>query len=240
MTLLRQPRNLFSGFAVSILFAFGLATSQGAYAQSKNLAPGFTTMPKSSKVVLMPIDVELFELTAGGSMEPKADWSANAEKFMKAALVGFKQKAGLNSMELSTAQADEFDELNALQGAVASSINIHHFGPATLPNKDGKLNWTLGEAVAPLHKATGADYGLFVWMRDSYSSGGRKLMMFLGAAAGVGISGGIQVGYASLIDLRTGQVVWFNRNISGFGDLREAEPAKLSIEALLSAFPSAR
>jgi len=56
----------------------------------------------------------------------------------------------------------------------------------------------------------------------------------------VALGGGVQVGYASLVDLRNGDVVWFNKLQRGFGDLREAGPAKESIEALMSDYPSVK
>jgi len=57
------------------------------------------------------------------------------------------------------------------------------------------------------------------------------------ALLGVGLAGGAQTGYASLVDLRTGRVVWFNNLARGFGDLREPEPARETVEALLKSFP---
>ena len=53
-------------------------------AQSKNLAPGFTALPKGTKVVIMPTDIELFSVSAGGVLEPKADWTEAASKYFKA------------------------------------------------------------------------------------------------------------------------------------------------------------
>ena len=72
---------------------------------------------------------------------------------------------------------------------------------------------------------------------DSYTSGERVAAMIVAAAFGVGLRGGQQVGYASLVDLNTGNVVWFNllRRVSG--DLREPERAKESLDALLRDFP---
>jgi hypothetical protein len=52
--------------------------------------------------------------------------------------------------------------------------------------------------------------------------------------------GGAQVGYASLVDLNTGQVVWFNRLQRGSGDLREADKAGETLNALLQQFPVAK
>lgn len=58
------------------------------------------------------------------------------------------------------------------------------------------------------------------------------------ALAGIGIGGGIQQGYATLIDLNDGKIVWFNRLISTTGDLREAKAAESSIDSLLKNFPA--
>jgi hypothetical protein len=60
------------------------------------------------------------------------------------------------------------------------------------------------------------------------------------ALLGVGVSGGVQVGYASLVDLNTGQVLWFNRLTRGSGDLREPEKAQETLDALLQDFPAAK
>ena len=60
------------------------------------------------------------------------------------------------------------------------------------------------------------------------------------ALFGVGLVGGAQVGYASLVDLRTGQVLWFNRLARLSGDLREPEKATETLEALLENFPAAK
>ena len=204
----------------------------------KNLAPGFSRVPSGSKVVLMPIDVELFSISAGGVQEPRADWTQSAQKFMTQALIKKKESMGLQSSQMTESQADGVAELLSLHGAIASSINLHHFGPLALPTKQGKLDWSLGDGVKLAGETTGADYALFVWMRDSYASAERKAAMIGMALLGIGLSGGVQVGYASLVDLKTGQIVWFNRLIRASGDMREQEPAKLSIDLLLENFPA--
>ena len=117
-------------------------------------------------------------------------------------------------VELAEKDADEADEVNTLHGAVARAIDMHHFGSLTLPTKEGKLDWSLAEAVQPIKKATGADYALFsldarqLCERRAQGGDDRRMASYLGRAA-LGL--GIQVGYASLVDLNTGPVVWFNR-----------------------------
>ena len=91
--------------------------------------------------------------------------------------------------------------------------------------------------MALLRDKYGSDYALFVFLRDSYVSAGRVAVQIFAAAFGVGISGGTQVGFASLVDLKTGDVVWFNRLVSTSGDLRTADAAEKTISGLLENFP---
>lgn len=190
----------------------------------------------------MPVDVELFSLSAGGVAEPKADWTASAQQHMNAELRKRIADLKLDFTALADNDADDFAELIALHVAVARSINLHHgvAGNWALPTKQGQLRWSFGDAMQPLQAKLGARYGLFVWIRDSYASAERKAAMVALALLGVGISGGIQVGYATLVDLETGQVLWFNRLARGSGDLREPASAAETIDSLIRGFPAVR
>ncbi len=216
-----------------------LIGASAVQAQDKrNLAPGFTGLPADAQVVITPLDVELFSISAGGVMEPKADWTDAAQRHMKEALHQRTLSLGRRGMELTTDQADSLAELLSLHAAVARSIAIHHTGFLKLPTKEDRLDWSFGDALQPLQQATGARYALFTWVRDSYASPERVAMMIGLALLGVGVSGGFQVGYASLVDLQTGQVLWFNQLQRGFGDLRDAAKATESVGALLAGFPA--
>lgn len=226
-------------FSCSILvFLFVIP---GAQADSRNLAPGFTKLPQHAKLLIMPPDVELFSISAGGVPEPRADWTEAAHLNIHSAVNTKSAALGLTTQELTENDVDDLAEINALHGAVARSIALHHMGGGnlTLPTKGDKLDWSLGDAIAPIRAKSDADYALFIWMRDSYASSERKVAMFALALLGVGIGGGIQIGYASLIDLHTGQVVWFNRLIRGTGDLRETAAANETVKSLLAQFPEA-
>ena len=200
-------------------------------------APSFERVPDTSRIVLMPLDVELFSISAGGVQEPQAQWTAQTSEHLRASL-----QRRESSMGNDLAEADRNDPavttLNHLHGAVASAIALHHYTPAyVLPTKKKQLSWHIGADTAPLRTRTGADYALFLFIRDSYATTERKAAIVLGALLGVGMGGGIQVGYASLVDLRSGEVVWFNRLLRGTGDLREEGPAEETIDALLDQFP---
>ena len=171
--------------------------------------------------------------------EPRADWTDAAQKNFRAALAARGPQLGARVIELGEAQLDEFAELLALHRAVAEAVFMHHSRAGRkLPTKRDRLDWSLGDAVAPLHAKTGADYALFTWIRDSYASSERKAAMFAMALLGAVSFGGSQVGYASLVDLRTGRIVWFNDLDRMSGDLREAAAARETVDTLLERFPS--
>src|SRR5215208_2053443 len=149
-------------FVAAVLFAGAMKAQEP---DSKHLAPGFHARPAGSKLVIVPADMELFSISAGGVQEPKADWTEAAQKNFRAALAARREQLGANSVELQDAELDEFAELNALQRAVAEAVFIHHTGMGMrLPTKNERLEWSLGDAVKPLRAKTGADYALFIWI----------------------------------------------------------------------------
>lgn len=228
---------------LSALFVVFLSTALAHAADSRNLAPGFEFLPKNAKIVVMPTDIELFSVSAGGIAEPKADWTDAANRYFKAALSKKKTGLGVDSVDLSEKDADDLAEINTLHAAIARSIQAHHFGPGILrlPTKDGKLDWSLGDPVREIGQRTGAQYALFSWIRDSYASPERIAATIALAFIGIGIApGGMQQGYASLVDLSTGRVVWFNHLMRGYGGLREPEKAAETLDALLTNFPTAK
>lgn len=219
--------------------ALALSFPLAAQAQAaSNLAPGFTGLSPDAKVLIAPIDVELFSISGGGVLEPKADWTEAAHRHMKSALRDIVSHLRMGASELDGAKADEMAELLNLHAAVARSIAIHHQGNMKLPTKDNKLDWSFGDVMRPLQSASGARYALFTWVRDSYTSAERVAMMIGLALLGVGVGGGAQVGYATLVDLETGQVLWFNQMRRASGDLRVADKAAESVRALLTGFPA--
>ena len=116
----------------------------------------------------------------------------------------------------------------------------NHFGMLKLPSKDGRFDWSLGPGVAEFAEEYDADYGLFTFYRDEQASGGRVAFFVLAAAAGVAVPLGAEYGFASLVDLRTGDVVWFNVVNAGSGELRDPEGAVTAVNALFKDIPTDR
>ncbi len=197
------------------------------------------------RILLMPVDVELSVLQASGLLEPRADWTEQARTHMTAAL-----REKLKALEGRLIRMEEVDpnyadddrqlQLIKLNEAVGRSILVHQYQGAPtiqLPTKKDTFEWTLGPEARYLKEKYQADYALNVFVRDSYSSGGRTALIIVGVLFGVSIPGGVQVGFANLVDLETGEVVWFNRLARTEGDLRTAEAAKVSTELLMTSFP---
>lgn len=196
------------------------------------------------RIIVMPPDVELSELSAGGVPEVNAQWTRQGRTNLAAALNEHLRAHKAAFVDYAppaedTPEYGTFDQLQKLHGAVGASIRSFHFMEATrLPTKAGKFDWSLGPAATQLGRFGDADYALFTHVRDSYSSPGRvAVQVVVGALFGVVVQGGIQTGHASLVDLRTGQVVWYNFLYRDSGDLRDPGPAKESVAMLLDNLP---
>jgi hypothetical protein len=219
----------------------GQAANAQAEASSiaRNLAPGFSKRAAGTKLLIVPADIELFSISAGGVPEPKADWTEAAGKHFRTGVDRRLLLSGQKVERLEAKDLDDLAEISALHGAVAQAVFIHHSaGFIKLPTKNDKLDWSMGDAVKPLKDKTGADYALFTWVRDSYASSERKVAVVAMALFGLGVApGGVQIGYASLVDLNDGRIVWFSDLRRASGDLREEQSAIETVEALLKGFP---
>lgn len=213
----------------------------------------FTPPQGDYKLLVLRPDVTVGSLTTGGMVEPRADWTDQARANIVAALRA--QQAGHGGRvtivdrrdALAGVTADELADVERLNAAVDESIVVHKYLGDYLPTKRGRgLDWTLGQDAVRLGQKTGYDYALFLHAEDQVASGGRIALGVLGLAGCIigfcapNIGGAQQLDYASLVDLRTGQVVWFNVVLAGsqvpgikFGDLRTPEGASQMVERLL-------
>ncbi len=191
----------------------------------------------------MPIDIELSELTAAGILEPKAEWTNLARAHVSAALKA--ELAEKNDALIAYRQPKDektvhlHQQLIKLHSVVGLTIIKHKLLPNKifeLPTKQDKFDWTLGRETT-VFRQDDADYGLFVYIRDSYTSAGRVALIVVAAILQVGVSGGQTSAFASLVDLRTGDVVWFNLLRSESANLRTAETAREAMKELLTDLP---
>ena len=208
----------------------------------------------TGSVVIIEPDIELSLVTAGGLHEPRKEWSDAARRLYPQAARQLLQSRGA-SPKSDYDVPDNLDpgsrqgQIIRLNQAVALSIaQYSQPGSVLATKKDPKtgkplMDWSLGTGVSELREATGADYALFTYIRDSYSSGGRTALrvfaMMASVAVGsyVDIGGGQQIGVATLVDLRTGQVVWFNLMANQSGDLRDEKGSRTTVSQMLKGLP---
>ena len=234
LSLSRPSLRVVLSIAATLLLVGGCATTKPV-----NRIEKLASMGENPRILLMKPDVKLSVLTASGMIEPQAEWTDAARRnFADAAdSFGKQRKVQVVRMSDDAVLGDEELAYQRLYEAVGATILLHHYGVSKLPTKAGALDWSMGSGMASIRDKYGADYALFSFYRDSTSSGGRVAMMVLFAAAGVAIPGGGQGGYASLVDLNTGDIVWFNMVAAGAGDLRTPEGAETAVKQLFSNLP---
>lgn len=196
-------------------------------------------------VVVMRPDVNVSLLTAGGQLEPREDWTEQARANVLAELKSQQSARGgavyvvESAEELGAGEAGQLVQLDRLHEAVGRSIQLHKYTPGlSLPTKKSVFDWTLGRLAIDYGKTSGHDYALFLYAEASFSSGGRvalQAVSFLGCVVGVCYMppGGQQVAFVSLVDLKTGHVVWYNYLLSTIGDIRTVEGARKLVENLI-------
>lgn len=221
--------------AVPLLLLLALGLLAGCAIAPYRAHPQFEERSRTIKTVaLLPPDVKVYRLTAGGVRELMDEWSEEGrQNLVKAIAKRVGDEGGFVLKEFdpgrSPAVKQEFDEVRPLFEAVTSSVWQHTYRPETIfQTKMERFDYALGPLDA-LAGAAEADALLFVYAWDHISTGGRValnvFMMLLGAAAGVVIipAGGHTGIVTALVDPKTGDVLWFNvKGSGGAHNLREA------------------
>ncbi len=238
---------------LGIALALALSVPVAGCVQTRQFADLQFTVPQGDyKLLVMRPDVTVNSITTGGMPEPRADWTEQARTNIVAALRAQQAARGGNLQiierrsELPNVSADAIADLERLHNAVGNSIAMHKYLGAELPTKPRRgLDYTLGAEAVELGRKTGFDYALFMHAEDNIVSTGRVALQVLGVAGcfvgfcAPNIGGGGQFAYASLVDLKTGDVVWFNvvqtgSQIAGikFGDIRTLQGAAQLVDRL--------
>jgi hypothetical protein len=224
-----------------------LLSCASAHAQEKGaVRPGFSAeMLRGEKIVLFRSSVWVGSQSTGGMPEPNGDWTEEARGLMEAELK--VRLAGLNGRilpepELSGEGAAMLAEHKALFASVANAVVEYQFfkGNRLPTRKNGTFDWTLGAGTRAISELAGARYGLFLFTHDEYGSFGRKAFQLLAAGlVGLGVKSGVHRGYAGLVDLETGALVWLNADEAMGGDVRAPEGMKKRVAQLLEDLPIA-
>lgn len=211
-----------------LAFAALLALGACASSQPKTFTGQFTPPPAGSRILVMTPDVQLAVLTAAGLQEPREDWSRSARDNLATAIAAHAAAEGHtpSALDPTTAMDGRVGQLIRLHDAVGTSILAINYFQVNIPTRRENFEWTLGPGTQEIATAHNADYALFITARGSYSSAARQAAVVGMALLGVGLPMGGQQAFASLVDLRTGNVIWFNVVTAAPGeDMREPEGA---------------
>jgi len=220
-----------------ILFIFILNNCSSINTEPKYVIQSFDQ--NNPKILLMPVDIEICEITLAGLCEPNAIWTENSKKNI---IVGFEEILNERNASMSKFEKNlsniKTSQLIKLHNQVGHEIISNEYGQLKLPTKKD-FDWTIGKKANLLKKKYNSDYAIFIYFRDQYSSGERILYSVLTAVLFPGIIpiGGTQVAFASLVDLNTGKIIWFNGFYRSFGDVRDLEGARDTLNVVFEQFP---
>ena len=209
---------------------------------SFNTEPKYTIRifdKESPQILLMPVDIEICELTIAGMCEPSASWTQSSKENI---IISFEEILNTRNAILKkynkNQQNDEIIQLIKLHTQIGQEIINNEYGLFELPTKK-EFNWSLGKKVKLLKQKNNSDYAIFIFFRDQYSSTERVIYNIVTAVLFPGVIpiGGSQVAFASLVDLNNGEITWFNGYYRSFGDVRDLENARNTVNKLFEEFP---
>ena len=231
--------------AVILVATSVMATSALAAMSAVNPALTLNLDIRPKKVVLLPPQVFVFELSAGGVPTRMADWEAAARDNLSSAATRLAHDAHLFELipapRPETIDIDQLDAHIGLYDRVAQSVFVYGRGEQSAwAHKKNEFDYTVGPGLVFLREQTGADAALIVLGADYISSGGRKAAFFAGLALGIIMPLGQSFMTAGLIDLKTGDVQWMSFDSSSSMDSRNPTDVDGLMRALYQTYPGPR
>ncbi len=169
-------------YALSIICLLLLVA--GCALDAYRMHPEFDARASSiQESVLITPDVSMYELSSGGVVMLRDDWSRVGRKNLQNAIIrDFKNKqCNVKLARMDTQIAKEMAEVQALYKLVHKTMDQNTFGPHQNMAEGDGFNFSLGSLESILQKL-GADAMIFVTGYDQVFNGGRKAMIDLAIA----------------------------------------------------------
>lgn len=200
--------------------------------------------PAPTTMVLLPPDIKVSEVSAGGVVEEVPAWTEKATANIKRGITAYAAtKANLKIFTFPTIAENEravVDEHLALYDVVAgNAYQVTTVGGPAWKHKADHFDYTLGDGLAFLKKRTGADAGLLVIGRHQIATGGRVAASVLAALfGGAYLPTSRNFLTLGVVDFETGDILWFNYTVGASGkDMQKVENAGAIVKRLLEEFP---
>jgi hypothetical protein len=209
------------------------------------------------EIALLPADVKVYRIDAGGVREEISEWSSEARTNLLAAIDNvFRAKTTFSLRTIDdeslTEQRILLEDTRTLYAAVSMMILLHAYPNPNIPSllfeeKLINFDYSLGKEIADL--ARDSDALLFLDAEDHVWTASRQALQAFGVILGIGAGvatgvvvipqlGGGTVVRAALVDRRSGDILWINSVGMGAGkDLRDSASAADMINQLFKDFP---
>jgi hypothetical protein len=204
-----------------LLMVFLFVSISGCALKMHRTHPDFDARIGTVKnAILVPPDVNMFELSPAGIVTPRDDWSAAGSRNLKNAISqDLKDKNRyLKPLVMDRQIAAELAEIVALYRLVHKTMQQQTFHPHQIPKDKNGFEYSLG-SLEPILEKFGADAMIFVSGYDRVSNPGRKAFIDLAIADS------------------SGTILYYSVKGSMRGnDLRDPASATSMVQELLSNF----
>jgi hypothetical protein len=209
-------------------------------------ATAVKAMPR--RILLIPAEVRLHEISAGGVVEPVEAWtkaaSESAASYVRKLAATKMPFELVESPSLEAGEKQALEQHIALYDSVAGSAYFARTSHIEVWRERSKtFDYTLGPGLKDLADHTGLDAAMIISGSDYISSAGRRAAMVMGVllAAAVGAvvvpQGGISFISVGVIDLRSGDLLWFGTDRSGGTDFRNEQDLHRMLDGLFQTYP---
>ncbi len=202
----------------------------------------------AKRILVLPIEFTVYEKSVAG-MEAVKDWTDAAQKNLGEAAVahlGADSRFQTQAFPSIEGEAVLREHIELFKIVANTMTGVLQWGGKAFADKRASPDYSIGDGLAFLADATGADYAFIMAGGQVKQTGGSAFMQFVAAAGGVYVPGGGTYAMAGIIDLRSGEVKWLNSAAGEqmFGmtgtDTRTPAAAQEVVDRMFKDFPSSR
>ncbi len=230
---------------IRLIFVFALSAPALALAAYSAANPGLSSLPaaeRPKKILLLPPQLFVAELSAGGVIQRQDDWTKEAsENLLAAAETYFRENGRFETQRMPLLESQDAEKVEShigLYDRLAFAIYIYGRGmDSAWRHKKTEWDYTLGEGLAFLREKTGADTALIFTGADIISTSGRKTAFAVGLMLGITIPVGQSFISVGLADLKTGEIRWMSYDQSMTLDSRNPDAVRELVNDFFASYP---
>lgn len=205
-------------FVVSIGFIVALAVP-AAFADPLQYFTLTSNPPRATlphKVLLLPLDVTVYRIGAGGVTERAEDLTKDerteTEKTLHEDIAKDKHLELVELPQLDNATQAKLDEYIALYDQVAGAALLHAGRFGAWPQKVSHFDYTIGDGLRFLKQRTGADAALIVLGQGGVPTTSSFIAGLIPIVVGVvAVPQARAQAVVGIVDLETGNLLWLDR-----------------------------